>query len=113
MGSTHIIAEDPSGCESQQEQCSVEMEKWKVILNEWDLSQYIPQFEEHGWTDILDWKTMQNGDLALMGLKNGHIARFNRKMHSQGPQTAEELKLTKRRRQVQYPDPSEDAFEKI
>ena len=49
---------------------------WKSLLNQWDLGQFAPEFEENGWTDSSLWNRIYDSDLTSMGLKKGHRTRF-------------------------------------
>ena len=52
--------------------------KWVALLEKWNLSKFVDEFDEHGWTDIKDWNEMKDYDMFMMGMKQGHIVRFKR-----------------------------------
>ena len=48
------------------------------MLEKWNLEIFINVFAEYGWTDIKDWKEITLKDMKQMGMKKGHMVRFNR-----------------------------------
>lgn len=52
------------------------------LLKKMNLGDFAEQFQENGWTDPLDWQDITESDLAQMGLKKGHIRRFQNRMRN-------------------------------
>ena len=60
---------------------NVQKSNWKQLLQEWDLASFEEGFVKNGWTDCIDWPKMTEQDLSDIGLKRGHIVRFERKLN--------------------------------
>ena len=63
---------------SLQQQEQQHFGKWAVLLEKWNLEIFVNVFAEYGWTDLTDWNGITQDDMKDMGMKKGHIMRFNR-----------------------------------
>eukprot|EP01084_Bolivina_argentea_P283738 486033_1 len=53
-----------------------DLKPFQKLLYEWNLQQFISQFVEYGWDDIDTWDQLNAEELAKLGFKTGHIAKF-------------------------------------
>eukprot|EP01083_Nonionella_stella_P032547 89104_1 len=54
--------------------------KATLLLNEWNLSEYKTiLIENKGYSDVEDWKCLNEDDLKAMGFKEGHAKKFIRR----------------------------------
>jgi hypothetical protein len=54
-------------------------ENWKNILKELKLEKFIEVFAENGYDDETDWPSLTKEDLREIGLKGGHIKKWEKR----------------------------------
>jgi len=57
-------------------QAVVETVTYEKILDDMRLSNFIDNFKNNGYDDILQWETLSDGILQELGMKKGEILKF-------------------------------------